>query len=84
VIRALLALATIGGCAPGATWDHYDPSDDCAPGVIVVESGEDVPCDLVGGANTLTVIDVDRAWCDLHGGRWAALPIAGECVRVDF
>ena len=77
-----LAPAKAGPTAP--RFNHTDPADDCRPGAIVIESGENVDCDLVGGSNTLTVIDVDQDWCDQSGGTWTPLAIAGECANVDF
>lgn len=86
LLKAVASVAaTCGGCAPVVT-DDAPTWANCPPGEIVIESGEEVGCDLVGPANTLTVLDVDLEWCDHYGGVWKSLaPFpAGECTNVNF
>lgn len=100
-MRRMLTLAacvaTLAGCTLPAThhttpalsdvptFSYADPSDDCAPGVITIDANDDPTCNLVGGRNTLDVIDVDEAWADLHGCAWERLEgAAGVAHACDF
>jgi len=79
--RYLLAASPLvtlmGWCAPQCT-----PSKPtCEAGEIVVWASEEVPCDLVGNVNTLTILGLpNEAACDQHGGAW----VYEACDLVDF
>lgn len=63
----------VGPVEPGA-------KAPCTPGTVYVIDGDETPCDLIGGANTLTVIGMPMGECHDSGGLW----YSGECEGVDF
>lgn len=82
-LTAMLAIAGTA-CTPGLMQHRVirPASDDCPAGEVIRDSGEPIGCDVTA-ANTLTIVDVDEAWCDQHGGRFVPLAIAGACENVD-
>ena len=84
----IIALAGVaGGCAlPTAAHAPSLPGPApvakpaCEPGEIVVHGDEPTPCDLIGGANTLTILDITEAECNDFGGRWWY----EACLDTDF
>lgn len=76
ITLAVAAVAGAAGCSVPAVQQqlpampapsYADPADDCAPGEIVISVNEEAPCDLVGGANTLTLTDISREMADQYG-----------------
>ena len=77
-----LALLSLAGCGFAVPAPAVGPAPlaPCQPGVIIVHGDEPTPCDLIGDANTLTILDISEAECDLYGGRF----VEGECRDTDF
>jgi hypothetical protein len=75
VLLGALALGAFTGGGP-----KVGPLPACPAGVVIVH-GDDMPgCDVVGGVNTLTVLDITEPACADIGGTWWY----EACERVDF
>ena len=75
---AIALLAGVGGCfaQPPAT----DAKPACPAGEIIIHGDDPTTCNLIGGANTLTILDITEAACDAAGGNWWH----EACLDADF
>ena len=80
-----IALAGVTGCAmPAVQRGLPTPAPAtmpaCPAGEVVVHGDEPVGCNLIGGVNTLTILNITEAACDDAGGRWWY----EACLDADF